>query len=64
MSTLPLSVAEAARRMPYVSQGTLYRWVRSGEVKAERSPGGRMKIRESEVERINSWYEGLTAEPE
>jgi excisionase family DNA binding protein len=59
MTDRPLSVAEAAKMIPFVSEGTLYRWVRSGEVKAERAPGGRMKIRESEVRRINAWYEGV-----
>ena len=54
-----LSVPEAAALIPYVSEPTLYKWIRRGEVAVERAPNGRMKVRESEVRRINAWYEGV-----
>lgn len=60
MNDRALSVAEAAALIPYASEVTLYKWIKKGEVAIERSPGGRMKIRESEVRRINAWFEGST----
>lgn len=56
---IPLTVTEAARRLePFVARSTLYSWIRRGEIRADRSPGGRQMIRESEVQRILAWYRG------
>lgn len=31
---------------------TIYRWIRSGKIKAVRLPDGRLRIRESELEKV------------
>lgn len=54
-----LSVAEAAKIIG-ISTDTLYNWIRRGEVVSLRSPGGRMKVRESEARRVLAWLNGET----
>jgi len=49
-----LTMTEAAERMK-ISYMTLYRAVESGKVKAIKTPGGRRRIPESEVDRY--WSE-------
>lgn len=64
MADRALSVSEAASLTPYASEVTLYKWIRRGEIAVEHAPNGRMKIRESEVRRINAWYEGIAGPSE
>lgn len=52
-----MKVADAARIMD-VPTSTLYFWIRKGEVRAERSPGGTLRVRESEALRIRAWLRG------
>lgn len=61
MADRPMSVPEAAL-IVQVPRSTLYFWIKRGEVKAERSPGGRMRVRESEAIRIRNWLTGEDVE--
>lgn len=62
MADKALSVPEAAALMPFLTETTLYKWIRKGEVAFERAPNGRKKIRESEVRRIVAWFEGTESD--
>lgn len=53
-----VSISEAASRMTFVSEVGLYRWIKKGTVKVEVGPNGRMKMRESEVQRLIDWHNG------
>ena len=60
MSDRALSVSEAAKLLTFISEPTLYKWIRNGDVAVERAPNnGRMKIRESEVRRLLAFYQGV-----
>ena len=57
MGDRAMYVSEAAKLMGF-SDPTLRRWIAKGEVHAEHDPGGRLRIRESEVRRVRAWFDG------
>ena len=61
MSDRPLPVAEAAA-IAEIPRATFYNWIRKGEVRSERAPGGQIRVRESEARRIRAWLRGEDVE--
>ncbi|MGO4453309.1 excisionase family DNA-binding protein [Arthrobacter sp. RAF14] len=62
MADKPLTVAEAAK-LAKIPESTFRFWIKRGEIKMERSPGGLMRVRESEARRLRSWLDGEDVEP-
>ena len=57
MADKPLRVVDAAA-LAEIPRATFYSWIRKGEIRTERSPGGRLRVRESEALRIRAWLNG------